>query len=52
MVHTPPEVADLEDIVFSDEQVLRFQVPVNKSFFVEEVNSADYLDEIIKSLVL
>ena len=44
----PPEVAYFEHVVLIDEQILRFQVPVNKAIFVKKVDTCARLNEKIK----
>ena len=49
---SPTEVADLEHVVFVDQQVLRLQVPVDETVLVQEVDASHGLNEEVKRSLL
>ena len=52
MLDAPAEVTNFEDILVSNKQVFRLEIPVNKAVFVKEVNPGHSLNEEIKCLIL
>ena len=46
--NTPSEVANLQDIILSNQQVFRLQIPVDESMFVQKVNASNALNKEIK----
>ena len=49
-MHTPTEIADFETVLFVDEEVFRFDVPVYETLAMKKVKPGTCLYKVIESL--
>ena len=51
VVNGPAEVADFDEMIVIDQEILRLQIPMDVAFLLQEVDSCQGLDEVPKGLV-